>query len=443
MDLIAAPHPTHQAWLLQSALAPHLDAFNAHLSRGRYAAITTTTYISCLAHFALWMKHCDLVVASLDERAVYRFLHHHLPSCECPSPVEREHGDLRAALGHLLTVLREQGVIARIPAPTGHIAEELRRYDEHMCHARGLSTGTRSGYLRIVQRFLRHGFAERPVVIAELKPADVRQFIATQMELVDTVANASTLSSALRAYLRYRTICGDEVLGLLGVISSPANWSLASLPRTLSPLDVDRLLDSFHASLPSPKRGYAIVRCALDLGLRGSEIANLELSNIDWQVGTIMLKRTKSRRQDVLPLPPATGRALADYVQYERPKTTNTAVFVRTLAPRDVPIGVDAIRRVIHDAFQRIGLRHGRTHALRHTLACQLVEHGSSIEYKGTSHFLVTASSVKIGFGKVNLQPLEGEVPCKRLHELALIWQNASSRSWRSMLQDRGSQDAH
>jgi len=171
MDLIASPHPTHQAWLLQSALAPHLDAFNAHLSRGRYAAITTTTYISCLAHFALWMKHDDLVVPSLDERAVDRFLHNHLPSCECPSPVEREHGDLRAALGHLLTVLREQGVIASIPAPTGHIAAELRRYDEHMCHARGLCTGTRAGYLRLVQRFLRHKFAERPVVFAELTPA--------------------------------------------------------------------------------------------------------------------------------------------------------------------------------------------------------------------------------------------------------------------------------
>jgi len=380
MDLIASPNPTHNAWLCQSALAPHMAAFNAHLIRGRYAAVTTTNYISCLAHFALWMRQENLAVSSLDECAIERFLRNHLPRCECPSPVSREHGDLRAAVGHLLTVLRDQGVIANIPAPTGHIAEELRRYDEHMCHARGLATGTRSGYLRIVQRFLRHKFAERPVVIAELKPADVRQFITAQLELVDTIPNASAVSSALRAYLRYRTICGDEVLGLLGVISSPANWSLASLPRTLSPLEVDRLLDSFHASLPSPKRGYAIVRCALDLGLRGSEIANLQLSNIDWEVGTIVLKRTKSRRQDVLPLPPATGKALADYVQYERPKTSNTAVFVRTLAPRDLPIGVDAIRRVIHDAFGRIGLTHGRTHALRHTLACQLVEHGSSIK---------------------------------------------------------------
>ena len=380
MDFIASPHPTHNAWLLKSALAPHMAAFNAHLSHGRYAAVTTTNYISCLAHFALWMKQEDLAVASLDEHAVDRFLRNHLPGCECPSPVSREHGDLRAALGHLLKVLREQSVIANIPAPTGYIAEELRRYDAHMCNARGLSTGTRSGYLRIVQRFLRHNFVERPVVIAELTSADVRQFIAVQLGLVDTISNASALSSALRTYLRYRIICGDEVRGLLGAISSPANWSLASLPRTLSPLDVDRLLDSFDASLPYPKRGYAIVRCALDLGLRGSEIANLQLSDIDWRAGTVMLKHTKSRRQDVLPLPPTTGKALADYVQYERPKTTNTAVFVRALAPRDQPIGVDAIRRVIHDAYRRIGLTHGRTHALRHTLACHLVEHGSSIK---------------------------------------------------------------
>jgi hypothetical protein len=35
----------------------------------------------------------------------------------------------------------------------------------------------------------------------------------------------------------------------------------------------------------------------------------------------------------------------------------------------------------------------------------------AQVEYEGTSRFLVTASSAKIGFGKVNLQPLEGEVP--------------------------------
>jgi hypothetical protein len=38
-------------------------------------------------------------------------------------------------------------------------------------------------------------------------------------------------------------------------------------------------------------------------------------------------------------------------------------------------------------------------------------------EYEGTSRFQVTASSAKIGVFEVNLQPFEGEVPCKILHE--------------------------
>jgi integrase len=123
-----------------------------------------------------------------------------------------------------------------------------------------------------------------------------------------------------------------------------------------------------------------MVRCALDLGLRANEIAKLALNDIDWQAGTVTLRSTKSRREDILPLPIPTGQAIADYLRHERPRTTNQAVFVRRLAPHDVPIGPDAVHRLIRDAYRRIGLDHGRTHALRHTLARRLLERGDSLK---------------------------------------------------------------
>ena len=49
----------------------------------------------------------------------------------------------------------------------------------------------------------------------------------------------------------------------------------------------------------------------------------------------------------------STGRALEAYLRHERPKTSDEAVFVRRLAPHDEPIGVDAIRRIVRDAFRR------------------------------------------------------------------------------------------
>lgn len=380
MNTVTILHPTSQAWLNNSALAPHVNAFAAHLEDGRYAVNTTKNYFAGIAHFARWMTQTCLPLQLLDEHGVDQFLNHHLAHCDCPPPALQNLRDIRAALHHLLEVLREQGVIAELTSPTGHIADELHRYDEYMHKARGLSAGTRSARLRIVERLLLYKFANCPIVLGELHPDDVRHFISSQLQLRGTASNASALTSALRTYLRYRTTCGDQVDGLLGVIASPAHWGLASLPRALNPKDVERLLASFTSSLPSPRRGYAIVRCALDMGLRSSEIANLQLADIDWRAGTVTLKHTKSLRQDILPLPELSGQALAEYVQHERPKTTNSAVFVRCLAPRDTPIGADGVRRVIRDAYRRIGLTHGRSHALRHSLACRLLDHGSSLK---------------------------------------------------------------
>src|SRR5208282_2372802 len=103
--------------------------------------------------------------------------------------------------------------------------------------------------------------------------------------------------------------------------------------------EVKQLLASFDKSLPSARRAYAIVRCLADLGLRASEVVHITLDDIDWQAGTLRIAKGKCRRTDILPLPFETGRAIAEYLRTERPTTANRAVFVRHVAPFDVPIG--------------------------------------------------------------------------------------------------------
>jgi integrase len=265
-------------------------------------------------------------------------------------------------------------------ASPDHIDEELRRYDEHLRDVRGLSSGSRRSCLRVAGRLLRQKFGSKVVDISRLRPADVRQFLADQLDARRTPSNASTLASGLRGYLRYRSACGDPVDALAAVISSPAHWRLAPLPHALTAEEVEQLLESFRFVRRWPKRGYAIVRCALDLGLRAGEIARLTISDIDWRTGTVTLRGTKSFRQDLLPLPVDTGQALADYLQHERPPTPNPAIFVRRLGSRDQPITSGAVQKVITRAFRRSGLPRSGSHALRHTLACRLVEQGSSLK---------------------------------------------------------------
>jgi integrase len=265
---------------------------------------------------------------------------------------------------------------AETPDP---IAGELRRYDHHLRDVRGLAAGTSRNRCRIVEKLLRKKFAGGVLDAAKLRPVDVRHFIAQQLEGKHSHSVASQLASALRSYLRYRTICGDSVAGLIAVISSPVQWKLASLPRAFKPDEVQRLLGAFPNGR-WPRRGYAIVRCALDMGLRAGEIANLLIGDIDWREGTVTLKGTKSRRQDILPLPMVTGQALADYLQHERPATSNRVIFVRRRDSRDIPITTYAVQNVIRRACRRVGLPDSGSHLLRHTLACRLVENGSSLK---------------------------------------------------------------
>lgn len=365
---------TVQRWLLNGPLAAYAPAYLERLRHGRYSEQTMWRKLHAVAHVSCWMALCRCGAESLDERRAERFLQQHLPNCRCAPALRRYPSDARAVLTQLQALLHELGVLAVAPAPSSPIDDELRLYDAHMRDARGLAFGTRDGRLRIVQRLLLSTGSEA------LTPEHIRRFIADQLEQRSTVNNAVTINSALRDYLRWRSTCGDAVQPLLGVIARPARWRMTSLPRSLTPEQVARVLEACATARGSPKRGVAIVRLALDLGLRIGEIAGLQLDDIDWQRGTITLKGTKSRRQDVLPLQQAAGQALADYIRHERPSGSHRAVFVTHLAPRGRPISALALSAVVKRAFLRVGIKTGRAHLLRHTLACSLVNSGSPIK---------------------------------------------------------------
>lgn len=266
------------------------------------------------------------------------------------------------------------------PTYSAHITEELRRYDEHLRDVRGLAAGTRKGRLRIIGWLLEGKFKHCEIVFTRLRPDDVRQFLARRLAENPSASNTSQHAAALRSYLRYRATCGDQVGKFVAVITNPVHWRLATLPRALNVEDADRLLDAAATARKMPKRAYAIVRLALDLGLRSGEIAHLNLDDIDWWAGTLMLRGTKSLRQDAVPLPEETGKALVDYLQHERPAIHHPAVFVRQVAGRMLSITSCAVQKVIKCACRRIGLPDASAHALRHTVACRLVERGSSLK---------------------------------------------------------------
>lgn len=404
-------------WLADGLVGPYVDAFKQHLTERRYATNTFASYLSGVAHFSRWARSRRLQLHRIDEGSVTEFLDDHLPRCGCAGPTRHDRGDHSAALGHLLVVLRAQGAIAPPTVSTTPVDEELRRYDEHMEHVRGLAPKTRDMALRIVGRLLRARFGGGAIDVAAIKPEHVRRFFAQQAELYSKPASAGSVVASLRGYFRYRASLGDLVHALIGAVSYPANWALSTLPKTLTAEEVEQLVGSFGESGRSMRRADAIVRCALDLGLRSGEVARLSLDDIDWRAGTITLRHTKGRREDVLPLPEATGKAIAAYLKHERPKTSNRAVFVRHVAPRDEPVGPDLVRKTIRQAYGRAGLSHTRSHLLRHTMANRLLASGSSL--KEVADVLRHRS--------LNTTMIYAKLDSRKLAEVALPWPGSAA----------------
>ena len=404
-------------WLAKGPLAPHIDEFMLYLANRDYAANTFCNYLGVVSHFAQWMHSRRLRLQSIDEALVAKFIDQHLPRCHCSGPVQRDRRTLSAALGHLLAVLRAQGAIAPVMVRSKPVDEELRRYDAYMDHVRGLAPKTRETALRILGRLLTARFGDEAIDIAALEPDQVRDFFAQQAKLYSKPASAGTVIASLRGYFRYRVSLGDAVQGLIGVLSYPANWQLSSLPKTLTPEEVEQLVNSLGKQGRSLRRADAIVRCALDLGLRSGEIAHISLDDIDWRAGTITLRHTKGRREDILPLPATTGAAIVAYLEQERPKTRNRAVFVRHQTPRGEPVGPDLVRKAIRQAFAHAGLPYTRSHLLRHSMANRLLAGGASL--KEVADVLRHRS--------LNTTMIYAKLDSRNLAEVALAWPGSAA----------------
>ena len=121
------------------------------------------------------------------------------------------------------------------------------------------------------------------------------------------------------------------------------------------------------------------------LGLRAQEVIALQLEDLDWRAGELMV-RGKGQRHDRVPLPKDVGEALADYIRLDR-VTTSRALFVTDRAPHRPFKDGQMVNAVLKDAFAKTGLKppvpYVGSHVLRHSLAVNLVQRGASLDEIG------------------------------------------------------------
>ena len=206
-----------------------------------------------------------------------------------------------------LAFLREVGAVPSVAAVAaeGPVEELLVGYREYLALERGLAGSTIVEYERTARVF----FEQRPVglELERLTAADVSGFLSLECSR-RSVPGSRKLVSGLRPLLRY--------LHVAGLIGSPLVWAVPgvadqrdrSLPRGLDAAVVARLLASCDRRRTVGRRDYAILLLLVRLGLRAGEVAAMQLEDLDWRRGEVLV-RGKRDRHDRLPLPVDVGEA--------------------------------------------------------------------------------------------------------------------------------------
>jgi integrase len=197
------------------------------------------------------------------------------------------------------------------------------------------------------------------------------------------------------------------------------NWSKATLPKFLPPGAVQRVLTGCDRRTSIGRRDYAILLLLSRLGLRGGEVVALNLEDIDWECGQITI-HGKGGRSAEMPLPADVGEAIAAYLRYDRRRSCSRRVFIRAMAPLTGFASSVAICFIVKKALERAGVQSPRkgAHLFRHTLACDLLRQGCSLDEIGEVLRHKSPETTAI-YAKVDVTAL---------HSLALPWPGGNGR---------------
>ena len=293
--------------------------------------------------------------------------------------------------------------------PRENITDAFRRY---LLQERRLSPPTVQYYTPFIDQFLAERFRSKLLNLSTLGAADVTGFVQRHAHRLSP-GRAKLLVTALRSFFRYLRHRGEISVDLAACVPTVPNWSKSTLPKFLPPGTVPCVLSHCDRRTSVGRRDYAILLLLARLGLRAGEVVALNLEDIDWEAGQ-MTVRGKGGRSAQMPLPADVGEAIAVYLRNARPRCSSRRVFIRAMAPLRGFASSVAICCIVMQALQRAGVesaRHG-AHLFRHTLACDLLRQGCSLDEIGELLRHQSPNTTAI-YAKVDLTVL---------HSLALPW---------------------
>lgn len=238
---------------------------------------------------------------------------------------------------------------------------------------------TRSGRMKVFFIFL----AEREcTTLQDITPKLFTDYISLLNEKYSSQGKASILYT-IRNFFSYDEFSEMLTFDPLPFLSGIHSRKHERLPSFYTTGEVKSVLNAVDRNTPWGKTAYLMMLLACVYGLRSSDIKSLTFDDINWGRRTITIIQFKTHKEISLPLTDEILFALLDYIKNARPRVDNPKIFIRLKKPY-IPYSMnDHFGDKFFTFFEIAGIdtkgKHHGLHSLRHSLATNLLEAGSSI----------------------------------------------------------------
>lgn len=395
-------------------LEPWVYAFADGFAALKYAPLSIRGYTDSARHFAAWLAVENISLDDINVSTLGHFARH---SCRCGGyrremPFSKRY---MQRVRRFVVFLAEHGAVVPLGETTANSLHPMVwDFQQWLVRHRGIRVRTAARHGQMIMRLL-------PLLGTDPRVYDAASIRMAVLKNAQgySIASTKTVMTALRGYLRF--LAASELCrhGLEHAVPRVPEWRLSSLPRYLSPEQVDQIIASCDCRSNRSIRDQAILLLLVRFGLRAGDISDMRLGDFDWVSGTLRV-RGKGRYETLLPLPQDAGDAVIAYLDTARPTVDDDHVFLSSRAPFQPFRRSSCVSNVVNEAIKRAGIHDapaGGANLLRHTTATCMLRSGATLQSIGA---VLRHKSLEITglYAKVDLNMLKqiaqrwpGEVP--------------------------------
>ncbi|MCD4696702.1 MAG: site-specific tyrosine recombinase XerD [Bacteroidales bacterium] len=245
---------------------------------------------------------------------------------------------------------------------------------------KALSDNSIAAYIRDISRlneFLEiKGIDKSP---SKIQLSDLQDFLSWINELGLSANSQARMISGIKAFYKYLIIEDAINKDPTELLESPTTGR--KLPDTLSPDEINKLIEAIDLSKPEGTRNKAILETLYGCGLRVSELVNLKISNIYFSEGFIKVIG-KGDKERLVPFGEQVRKNIQLYLNNVRihiqvKKEHTDIVF---LNKRGSKLSRVMIFMIVKDLAVKCGFKKNISpHTFRHSFATHLIEGGADL----------------------------------------------------------------